>query len=254
MNLVLLAPDELGADGTARLAGRRAAHVREVLRAAPGDRIQAGLIGGRMGEAEILAVSARELVLRPALDREPPPPSPVSLLLALPRPKILRRVLQATASMGVKRMVLVGSWRVEKSYFASPLLDPAALREELVLGLEQGRDTVVPEVSVRRLFKPFVEDELLAVFPEPTRLLAHPLDAGPVESRAPAGARAALAVGPEGGWTAYEAARLRERGFEPFSLGARVLRVDAAVPYAVGQVELWLRGYQPGPGPRGSSA
>lgn len=242
MNLVLLEPPEVAPDGTARLRGRRAAHVLRVLRAAPGDRIRAGLVGGRMGEAEILAASADELVLRPSLDRDPPAPSPLSLLLALPRPKILRRVLQAAAAMGVKRIALAGSWRVERSYFSSPLLEPAALRRELVLGLEQGRDTVLPEVTVRRLFQPFVEDELDAVLPARTRLLAHPACAVPIEALAPREGRATLAIGPEGGWTAYETARLEERGFEPFSLGARVLRVDAAVPYAIAQAELWLRG------------
>ena len=241
MNLVLLEPEELRPDGTAALRDRRAAHLRDVLRAGPGDRIQAGLVGGRMGEAEIVASSAHEVVLRPALDRDPPPPSPVALLLALPRPKILRKVLQAVASMGVKRVVLLGSWRVERAYFGSPLLAPAALRAELLLGLEQGRDTVLPEVSIRRLFKPFVEDELEAAFPERARLLAHPAGSAPLETFHPAGAGAALAVGPEGGWTAYEAAALVARGFQPFSLGARVLRVDAAVPFAVGQAELWLR-------------
>jgi RsmE family RNA methyltransferase len=247
VNLLLLEPGELAPDGTARLAGRRARHVQEVLGAAPGERILAGVVGGRMGTAELLASSSTEIVLAPRLDAEPPPPAPVSLLLALPRPKILRKVLQAVAAMGVKRVVLVGSYKVEKSYFASPLLAPEALRAELLLGLEQGRDTVLPEVVVRRFFKPFLEDELAALFPEPSRLLAHPLDAAPLETVAPAGARAAVAVGPEGGWTAYEAERLREVGFLPFSLGPRVLRVDVAVPYAVGQVELWLRGGGHGP-------
>jgi 16S rRNA (uracil1498-N3)-methyltransferase len=241
VNLVLLEPGELGRDGTARLGGRRAAHVATVLRAAAGDRILAGVVGGRMGEAAVLAVTDSEVVLRPALDREPPPPAPVTLLLALPRPKILRKVLQAAASMGVKRLVLAGSYRVEKSFWASPHLAPEAIREELLLGLEQGRDTVLPEVILRRFFKPFVEDELEATFHGETRLLAHPHDAAPLETRAPEGVRAALAIGPEGGWTAYEADALRARGFTPFSLGPRVLRVDAAVPYAVGQVELWLR-------------
>jgi 16S rRNA (uracil1498-N3)-methyltransferase len=240
VNLVLIEPEELGADGTARIGGRRLAHVREVLGAGAGGRVRVGVVGGRLGEAEILSASERELVLRPVLDGDPPPPAPLSLLLALPRPKILRRVLQSAASMGVKRIVLLGSWRVERSYFASPLLAPAALREQLLLGLEQGRDTVLPEVEVRRLFKPFVEDELDGVFPEPSRLLAHP-GAAPIEALAPRGPRAALAVGPEGGWTPYEAERLEERGFEPFSLGPRALRVDAAVPYAIGQAELWLR-------------
>ena len=142
--------------------------------------------------------------------------------------------------MGVKRIVLLGSWRVEKSYWASPHLEAEAMRGELLLGLEQGRDTVLPEVLLRRLFKPFVEDELDAVLPEPVRLLAHPAGAPSLGALDPTGSRAALAIGPEGGWTPYEAEQLRRRGFVPFSLGPRVLRVDAAVPYAVGQAALWL--------------
>jgi RsmE family RNA methyltransferase len=241
VNLLLLEPSEITAEGTARLAGRRALHVRHVLRAAPGDTIHAGVVGGRMGEAEVLAASEHEVVILPRLDRAPPPPSPVTLLAAVPRPKILRRLLQAVASMGVKRLVLLGSYRVEKSYFGSPSLEPGAIRAELVLGLEQGRDTIPPEVSLRRFFKPFVEDELEATFPERARLLAHPAGSAPLESLAPPAERACLAIGPEGGWTPYEADALRARGFTPFSLGPRVLRVDAAVPYAIGQVELWLR-------------
>jgi len=127
VNLLLLDPSEIQPDGTARLEGRRARHVREVLRAAPGGSVAAGVVGGAMGRAEVLACGDGELVLRPRLDEPPPPPSPVSLLLALPRPKILRKVLQGAASMGVKRIVLVGSWRVERSYFSSPLLEPEAM-------------------------------------------------------------------------------------------------------------------------------
>ena len=241
MNLLLLEPSEIAADGTARLAGRRALHARQVLRVAVGDSIQAGVLGGRMGGADVLAASEHEVVIAPRLDRDPPPPAPVTLLAAVPRPKILRRVLQAVASMGVKRLVLLGSYRVEKSYFGSPFLEAGAIRAELVLGLEQGRDTILPEVSLRRFFKPFVEDELEATFPERARLLAHPAGSSPLESLASPAERACLAIGPEGGWTPYEADALRTRGFTPFSLGPRVLRVDAAVPYAIGQVELWLR-------------
>ena len=243
MNLLLLDPSDLDASSEARLDGRRARHVLEVLRCAPGDRIGVGLLGGRLGEAEVLAVSKDALHLRAILTREPPSPSRVSLLLALPRPKILRKVLQATAAMGVKRLVLVGSYRVEKSYWGSPALAPEALAQELRLGLEQGRDTLLPEVSLRRFFKPFVEDRLDADLPG-ARRLADPHAAGPLEATPPpaGGAGVTLAVGPEGGWTAYEAAELARRGFLPFTLGERALRVDQAVPFAVGQAELWLRG------------
>jgi 16S rRNA (uracil1498-N3)-methyltransferase len=241
VNLILLDPVELGPGGEVRLEGRRAAHVLEVLRPAPGDRLQVGVAGGLLGTGEVVALAPGSVTLRVLLDRLPPPRAPVDLLLALPRPKILRKVLHAAAAMGVGRLVLLGSWRVEKSYFGSPLLAPDAIADELRLGLEQGRDTVAPEVQVRRFFKPFVEDELEAAFPDAQRLLAHPAAAAPLEAVAPRAPRAVVAVGPEGGWTPYEADALARHGFESFSLGPRVLRVDAAVPFVAGQVELWIR-------------
>jgi 16S rRNA (uracil1498-N3)-methyltransferase len=244
LNLLLLDAAELSADGTARLAGRRAAHAAGVLGAAPGARLRVGVVGGRLGTGEVLASAPDALVLRVVLDEEPPPRAPVDLLLALPRPKILRKVLQAAASMGVGRVALVGTYRVEKSYFGSPLLQPAALAAELRLGLEQGRDTIAPAVELHRFFKPFVEDVLDRVFTGGARLLAHPGAAPPLGDVGGAPARALLAIGPEGGFTPYEAAELARRGFATFSLGPRVLRVDTAVPYAVGQVELWLRAHR----------
>lgn len=243
MNLILLDPGELSAasGGELRLEGRRAAHVLGVLHAAPGDVLQVGVVGGLLGTGVVLAIEGAAVTLRVALERAPPPRAPIDLLLALPRPKILRKVLHASAAMGVRRLVLLGSYRVEKSYFASPLLAPAALEAELRLGLEQGRDTVAPEVTVRRFFKPFVEDELEAAFGDAQRLLAHPAATTPLEALPARADRAVVAVGPEGGWTPYEAGSLAAHGFESFSLGPRVLRVDAAVPYVVGQAELWLR-------------
>jgi RsmE family RNA methyltransferase len=248
LNLLLLEADEIEPDGTALLVGRRALHVATVLRALPGERILVGRVGGPLGEAELRSVSRDEVRLSIALDRQPPPPSPVSLLVALPRPKILRKVLQASAAMGVKRIALVGSYRVEKSYFASPLLEPAAVREQLLLGLEQGRDTIPPEVTIHRFFKPFVEDALDGAFPPGARLLAHPVDAPPIEALGSSADRAVLAIGPEGGWTPYEVEALRARGFQPFSLGPRALRVDQAVPFAVGQAEILLRSFRRAPG------
>jgi len=229
--------------------GRRARHVVEVLRAAPGDRIAVGLWRGPTGEALVVEASADRVLLTVNLAGEPPPPSPVSLVLALPRPKILRKVLQAVAAMGVKRLALVGTYRVEKSYFGSPLLAPEAIDAELRLGLEQGKDTRPPSVSLHRYFKPFVEDELDGLFPpgSAARLVAHPGAPGLLASVAPPGEGAVvLAIGPEGGFTPYEASTLASRGFHPFSFGPRPLRVDVAVPFAVAQAEMWLRRRDPG--------
>lgn len=241
MNLLLLEPSELDRGVEPWLSGRRAAHLLDVLRVAPGARLPAGLLGGRMGEAEVLEVRGREVRVQIRLERDPPPPSPVSLLVGMPRPKVLRRLLQAVAAAGVKRLVLLGGWRVERAYFSSPALEPEAVGAELRLGLEQGRDTVLPEVLVRRLVKPFVEDELDGLFPAGNRLLAHEGASAPLETLAPAAGPATLAIGPEGGFTTYELELLAGRGFQAVSFGPRALRVDAAVAFGLGQVELWLR-------------
>jgi RsmE family RNA methyltransferase len=247
MNLVLLQAADLSGDPSERIAtlhGRRAKHVREVLRAVPGDTLAVGLEGDRIGRGVVVSVAPHEVVLSVRFTVPPPVPPGIDLLLALPRPKVLRRLLAAATSLGVKRIVLLNGARVEKSYFDSPLLDPAAMREDLLLGLEQARDTVVPELLVRKRFRPFVEDELASLWPAPTRrLLAHPTSTKPLEA-CDAGSlpvKCVVAIGPEGGWVPFETALLEQHGFEGFSLGERILRVDTAVPVIVAQLELARR-------------
>ena len=72
----------------------------------------------------------------------------LALLLALPRPKMLKRVLQSVTSLGVKQLYLLNSYRVEKSYWGSPLLQADKLQEQLLLGLEQACDTILPQVHL----------------------------------------------------------------------------------------------------------
>jgi RsmE family RNA methyltransferase len=233
VNTLLLEPGELV--GTrAVVRDRRLHHVRTVHRAAVGDRLRVGELGGRLGEATIVALDDDALVLDVRLDRDPPPPLPLVLVLALPRPKVVRRVLQATAALGVKRLVLLGAWRVERSYWESPLLAEPAVREQLVLGLEQSGDTVLPRVEQRRRFKPFVEDELAAVAGDSLKLLAQ---AG-APAACPRDVRTAvtLVIGPEGAFTAYETGLLTAHGFTAVSVGARVLRVEQALPALVGRL------------------
>ena len=113
-----------------------------------GDSLRVGRIGALMGNAQLLRLEADEAELQITLDQPPPAKLPLTLLLALPRPKMLRRVLQTVASMGVPRVVLVNSYRVEKSFWQTPFLEPEAVREQLILGLEQARDTVLPEIII----------------------------------------------------------------------------------------------------------
>jgi len=147
---------------------------------------------------------------------------------------VLRRVLQGVTAMGVKRLYLVNAWRVEKSYWASPLLERESIQEDLRLGLEQGRDTILPEVRLRRLLRPFVEDELGEIARGTLALVGDGGSARPCPS-AIAGP-ITLAIGPEGGFNPFEIELLQTIGFAPVALGPRALRVEHAVPALLGRL------------------
>jgi RsmE family RNA methyltransferase len=227
MNLLLFSPEECPAPGIIRLDGRRLQHVMTVHRASVGESLRVGEIGGRLGTGTISALSPQSMDIHYTLAEAPPAKLPLTLLLSLPRPKMLKRILQAVAALGVERLVLMNSYRVEKSFWTSPWLEPDAVREQLLLGLEQARDTVLPAVQLEPLFKPFVEDRLPALCIDRQRLVAHPgtTQACPVALNQPL----VLAIGPEGGFIPYEIEKLAGAGFEVVHLGPRILRVETAV-------------------------
>jgi RsmE family RNA methyltransferase len=228
VNLLLLEDADFVAADRVVLAGRRLKHLQEVHRAAVGDSLRVGRLGGLMGSGTLLELSEQHATLQLSLDLPPPAKLPLTLLLALPRPKMLKRVLQTVSAMGVPRLILLNSYRVEKSFWQTPFLEPEALREQLILGLEQARDTALPEVIIEKRFKPFVEDQLPGIAAGSLGLVGHPGDF-PACPRAVEQA-VTLAIGPEGGWIPYEVDKLREAGLQPVQLGERILRVETAVP------------------------
>lgn len=227
MNLLLLEEADFIAADRVVLRDRRLTHMQEVHRSEVGDSLRVGRVDGLLGSAQLLRLEAREAELSVSFEHAPPAKLPLTLILALPRPKMLRRVFQTVATMGVPKVILINSYRVEKSFWQTPFLEPAAIREQLILGLEQARDSVLPEIVIEKRFKPFVEDRLPAIADGTLGLVGHP-------GEFPACPRAVeqpvtLAIGPEGGWIPYEVDLLRGAGLNPVQLGSRILRVETAV-------------------------
>ena len=227
MNLLLLDESDYIAPGLVRIAGRRHRQLLEVIKAEPGKFCKAGMLNGLTGTAELLEIGADAATLRPDLTVPPPEPSPVTLIAALPRPKTFLKVLHTATVMGTERMIFIESWKVDKSYWSTPLIGPESVRENLLLALEQAGDTVLPVVEFRRRFKPFVEDELPGVAAGTTAIAGHPA----AEASLPRhlSGKITLVVGPEGGFTEYEIGLLAANGVTPMSFGRRIMRTEFAV-------------------------
>ncbi len=236
MNLILLfesdfitsSRSEQESQAEVCLTGRRAEHIRKIHQAKIGDELSVGLVDGNIGTGTVININDSSVSLKVGMEQQPPPPLPVTLVLALPRPKVLRRLYRTISELGVKQLYLINAFRVEKSYWHSPALDGHTIRDNLILGLEQCKDTVLPEVHLRKLFKPFVEDELPTVIGSSKAIVAHPYGQSMLEPHQ--GQATTLVIGPEGGFIPYEIEKLEQAGCQTARMGARILRVENAVP------------------------
>ena len=235
MNIILLAPEDWLDESTVCLDDRRHEHIRGVLKAEIDDALRVGLLGGLRGMGTVIKLSDERTHLQVDLVDPPLPRHPCDLILALPRPKMLRRVFRTAAEMGVAHLYLINSARVEKSYWQSPLLQPDRIDAALTAGLERAGDTVLPQVHLHRGFKPFVEDQLPELIGSSGCWIAHP---GAPEALATQSQEGLIMLGPEGGFVPYEVELAKSMGARPARLSDRILSVDTAVTAALSQSAL----------------
>ena len=234
MNRILFEKDEI-VDGVATFGGERAEHVINVLHGEVGQVLKTGEIDGLIGTSEILSIEQSEqsnnckISVRCSHTEKSISPW-VDLILAPPRPRVMKRLLPQLATMGVGRIFLVGAKKVEKDFWGATLLKPENYRPLLIDGLMQAGTSILPTLETRRNFRKFVREELDPLFPSSTRLVAHPygVESAPSSSLIPHPSSLLLAIGPEGGWTDDEVVLLEEHGFACYSLGSRILRTDTA--------------------------
>jgi RsmE family RNA methyltransferase len=237
VNLIILEPGEVDEAGGVILRDARAAHLRNVLKVTAGQSVRIGLLDGPLGTAIVTSLESGYISMRCAFESTPPGRPRVDLLLALPRPKVLRRLWAQLAALGVGQIILTNAERVERNYFDTHVLTPACYRPLLIEGLQQARDTCLPAVSIHRQFRVLVEDHLDFLVGEAVRLAADPRAATTARDavRAHRG-RVLVAVGPEGGWNEFELRMLEQHGFELVGMGRRTLRTDTACISLLGTV------------------
>lgn len=237
MNIILLNQQQIH-DQTAIISDQATIkHIQTVLQASVGDQLKIGVLDGSMGVAMIDEMSDEQIrLILPNHWKNPPVKLGVTVVLALPRPKVLRRLMMDMTAIGVNQIVLINSVRTEKSYWASPLL--ARIDEFVIEGLQQGVDTVRPKIVLAKRFKPFVQDELPNLITDKKAVVAHPYAEQNFATHiANHGLPSVLIVGAEGGFVPYEIELLQSVGVVATSLGERILRTESAINALLGR---WL--------------
>ena len=240
MNLVLLFPEDFISPTQVRLTGEKAKHVREVLRVEIGNYIKVGCAQGDLGQGRVLALSESDVILDVSLSSEGQPISPsLSLILALPRPQTLKKVLETVSCFGMDRLMLIATGRVEKSYFQSRLLKNNEWMKFVHRGVEQGGHTKIPSMSLHHSFREFLLNMDSWLPPQAQKVL---LDPGARETLWDVGLSKTMplvfAMGPEGGWLDQEIKEFTGCGFHSIQLGRAILRVENAVCAFLAQREL----------------
>lgn len=239
MNLVLLFPEDFIEPQCVRLVDYRAKHIREIHRATVGKTLKAGLVNGGVGDGTIRRIDAESVELDVRIPEERPETPRVSLILALPRPQTLKKVLETVGTFGLHWLILVNTDRVQKSFFSSKLLQDAAWGRHLRLGMEQGGRTYLPEIVIEPSFHRFLP-KIESCFPQSIRVIAHPGDHGSLWNtpivQSPT-SEIVCAIGPEGGWLDHEVRDFFDRGFLKICLGETVHRVENAVTALLSQIE-----------------
>lgn len=212
-------------------------HLQHVLNVKAGDVIKVGIKNGQLGTATIGSISGTCAELTQIhCDTNPPAKLPLTVILAIPRPKVLRRLVMDMTAMGVQKLILVNSYRSEKSYWQSPFL--AKIDEYIVEGLQQGCDTIPMQVEFKKRLKPFVEDELPHLIHNKQAIIAHPYAEQSFTDLWDSKQPHVLIIGAEGGWIEYEVALFKQMGCQVASLGNRILRTENAVSVLCGHALL----------------
>lgn len=234
MNIVLLnANQDCSSDIWSIEDQRQIKHLNQHLQVRAGDTLKVGVRDGQRYLTEVQSITAQQIMLRPIQTESVPNKLPVHLILALPRPKVLRRMIMDAVTLGVECISLIHSYRVDKSYWQSPFLQQ--LDDYVTLGLEQAGDTIVPEIQLYKRFKPFVEDVLPTLITEQRpAYVAHPYAEQSMPHAIAHGCN--LIVGPEGGFIPYEIELLKKNGCQAMSLGNRILRTETAVSNILGRL------------------
>jgi 16S rRNA (uracil1498-N3)-methyltransferase len=223
-----------------QLDGREAHHAAKVLRLQPGESVT--VLDGKGKEllCRVESISRQALSLEVMEKRLiPAPPCPITLLVGVPKGKIIENIIQKSIELGAHRIVPLLTGRVvtqldnEGSEQKREKWQQVAIEAIKQCGAAWLPDVEAPQsiaTALARIEK--IDLPLVGALSSPHR---HPRECFAefrrLHGRPPRSA--SLWIGPEGDFTPEELQTIQHSGAQPITLGNLTLRVETAAIYGL---------------------
>jgi 16S rRNA (uracil1498-N3)-methyltransferase len=213
-------------DTTATLDGEQAQHLGRVLRARPGMEFDV-VTGSRAWRAQITSIEHEAVHFTLLEELAPDAVLPITLLLSVFKFDRLEWAIEKAVELGCSRILPVLADRTEKHLAHAAVKRVERWRRIALEASKQSRRSDLPEIP-----DPMRLPAALAATLAARRILLSETEEHQsllrMFEQASAGQEVAIAIGPEGGWTAAEIAAFAEAGWQSATLGPRILRVETA--------------------------
>ena len=239
MNIFLVRNQELISLNTAVVSLERLEEALNIKQLKVGHEIEMGLEESGLGRAKITAINGLTAKLNFTIHSRAAPQRDIHVMMAIPRPQMLKRVFETTATLGIRKLVLLLSDNSQKSYAQSKRVSHEFAVKCYERGMQQGTLTSWPEFEIYPNLDGFLcEKDRFSMYSQ--KLVAEPrANCKLLDFREMVGnGIVLLGIGPEAGWSEREMNLLGKQGFNSFSLGSHIMRVETVFPWIVGQLDL----------------
>ncbi len=218
------------------LNDERAKHILNVLKKKQGDTVEAGVENGKAGIAFIQHIDDKGIHFNFEELSDGKPLFPIEMIVGFVRPIQLKRLFRDVATLGVRRLHLVGTELSEKSYMHSKVVERGTAYNALKEGAIQAKSTHVTELLVHNSLKECLEK--IHIQQDDTRICLDNIEAKKnlffhLQEKTNSSQTVFAAIGSERGWSNDERKLFKDKNFELCSMGKRVLRTETATTVAL---------------------
>ncbi len=242
MNLLILEESEKISKNQFKIQNRKLEHFTKILKVKIGDTLKAGILNESIGNFKITKIEKNEILGEYVFqsNEEYSIFSNIRFYIAYQRPQTTKKIIQLASNLSVKEIYFFPCEKSEKSYQDSKIWEEQNLKNEIILGLEQGKKIYSPKIYHILKFH-----ELKNYFQTKNPFILHPntneVDLVSLNLNL---SFYEFILGSESGFTEKEIIYFEKNNCKSISISDSILRTESAFLYLLSQIEFKKKSHQ----------